>query len=143
MKNTESGEPNQQETTAKFAQLVLQQTNMALIFLGKAANPETGKVTQDLEHARHFIDQLEMLEIKTRGNLNSYEEKLLKQSLATLRLSFVEVVSAPAPQGAEAAAAQAGPAAQGPVAEAPPKAAAPQPEQPAESRKKFTKKYEG
>src|ERR1039458_5718809 len=82
--------------TMMFASLVVQQTNMASIFLGLAPNPQTGKKERDLEHARYFIDQLEMLEAKTRGNLDKREEGLLKQSLTGLRLAFVEAASKPA-----------------------------------------------
>ncbi len=47
--------------TAMFASLVMQQTNMASIFLGLAPHPQTGQTARDLEHAKYFIDQLEML----------------------------------------------------------------------------------
>jgi hypothetical protein len=117
----------------------MQNTNMALIFLGHAPNPQTGQTTQDLEYARHFIDQLEMLAVKTKGNLNKQEESLLKQSLTSLRLAFVEAVEHPRPappSGTPAAAPAAGP-------ETPP--AQPAPPSPGageiESHKKFSKKY--
>ncbi len=83
---------------ALFAQLVMQQSNMALMLLGKVAHPETGQVVKDVEAARLFIDQLEMLETKTKGNLNKEETALLKQSLMTLRLAFVQEVESPSPQ---------------------------------------------
>jgi len=82
----------QEELSFLFAQLVLQQSNMAMMLLGKVAHPESGKVVQDVDAARLFIDQLEMLENKTKGNLSKDEETLLKQSLMTLRLNFVETV---------------------------------------------------
>lgn len=78
--------------SALFANMVLQQTNMALMFLGKVPHPETGETIQDVESAKIFIDQLEMLEFKTKGNLDKQEEGLLKQSLTALRMSFVEAV---------------------------------------------------
>src|SRR5882762_8958478 len=84
-----------EHSTALFAQLVLQQSNMALMLMGKVAHPQTGEVVQDIESARLFVDQLEMLETKTRGNLNKDESALLKQSLMTLRLAFVEAVESP------------------------------------------------
>lgn len=80
--------------SALFAQMVVQQSNLALMLLGKVPHPETGQTARDLEAARLFIDQLEMLEVKTKGNLNSQEASLLKQSLMTLRLAFVEAVDA-------------------------------------------------
>ena len=121
--------------SALFAQLVMQQSNMAMLLMGKVPNPQTGKTIKDIEAAKLFIDQLEMLELKTKGNLSKEEEQLLKQSLMSLRMAFVEAVEspeAPAPQ----------PEAAGPAAE-PEKAETPAPEQPgdADSRKKFTKKY--
>ena len=76
-----------------FAHLVMQQTNLALMLLGRVPHPETGKTERDLDGARMFIDQLEMLEAKTRGNLVPVEERLLKESLTAVRLAFVEVVN--------------------------------------------------
>src|SRR5947209_11987235 len=80
------------ELSFLFAQLVLQQSNMAMMLMGKVAHPESGKVIQDVDAARLFIDQLEMLETKTKGNLSKEEEALLKQTLMTLRMNFVEAV---------------------------------------------------
>src|ERR1051326_5854466 len=94
---TETGGANREEILAAiFAQLVLQQANMAMMLMGKVPHPQTGERVQDLEGARMFIDQLEMLEAKTRGNLDKDEENLLKQSLMSVRLAFVEAMRAPA-----------------------------------------------
>ena len=79
--------------SAIFAQLVIQQANMAMILLGQVPHPESGERVQDLGAARMFIDQLEMLEFKTKGNLDKREEGLLKQSLTSLRMAFVEAVN--------------------------------------------------
>lgn len=99
---TGTGELSPADTqSALFAQLVLQQTNLALMLLGKTPNPQTGETMRDLDAARLLIDQLEMLETKTKGNLTREEARLLQQSLMTLRLTFVEAVEAPAaPAGA-------------------------------------------
>ncbi len=132
---------------AHFASLVMQNVNMAMLCLGKMPHPETGQYTRDLDSARHFIDQLEMLEAKTKGNLDKREESLLKQSLTSLRLAFVDAASgAPPPQAPgkpEAAPSTAHtpqpapPAGGGPSA--PIEASPADPE--AEARKKFVKKY--
>ena len=128
----EPGGSREDIMSALFAQLVMQQANMAMMLLGKVAHPETGKVMKDIDAARLFIDQLEMLEAKTKGNLTKEESMLLKQSLMSLRLGFVEAVETPKP----------------PAGAAPKEsstAAAPAPETaPAEAeehRKKFSKKY--
>lgn len=136
--------------SARFASLVIQNTNMAMIFLGKAPNPQTSQTSVELDHARYFIDQLEMIEAKTKGNLDKNEENLLRQSLTALRLAFVEAADdsekksgAPASPPAPATDEQETPINE-PVlpgekdAPAPPDSTS-VPD--AESRKKFSKKY--
>jgi hypothetical protein len=105
------------------------------IWLIVAKRRKTGETTRELEAARLFIDQLEMLEAKTRGNLTPPETRLLQQSLMTVRLAYVETVEAPAPE--KPAASESAPAADSTAA------AAPTPETPGdeESRKRFSKKY--
>src|SRR5437016_7455209 len=95
---TEHSNPSAEEmNSALFAYLVMQQSNMAMMLLGKTPHPETGQTVRDLDAAKLFIDQLEMLEVKTKGNLSAEESNLLKQTLMTLRLSFVEAADAPPP----------------------------------------------
>jgi Domain of unknown function (DUF1844) len=79
--------------SALFAQLVTGHGQMSLMFLGKLENPQTGKFEEvNAEAAKIFIDQLEMLEAKTKGNLTAEEAKLLTQILNTSRLAFVESI---------------------------------------------------
>jgi hypothetical protein len=123
--------------SALFANMVLQQTNLAMMFLGRVPHPETGEHARDLDMAQMFIDQLEMLEAKTRNNLNRQEEGLLRQSLTAVHMAYVEAANEQkSTAGAEAAS----------------KTPAPQPEkeatapseavvEPEDTRKKFTKKY--
>jgi hypothetical protein len=120
--------------SALFAQLVIQQSNMAMLLLGKVPHPQTGETVRDIEAAQLFIDQLEMLETKTKGNLSKEEEQLLKQSLMSLRMAYVDAVQSPAPEKKTPEAVKA--PEQGKTVEA--SAEAPADE---ESKKKFTKKY--
>ena len=133
----------QEELSFLFAQLVLQQSNMAMMLMGKVAHPESGKVVQDVDAARLFIDQLEMLENKTNGNLSKEEEHLLKQTLMSLRLNFVETVessgSAPSQQPRQAGAPAAQPQAAEQMKTSPD--SAPSGSEEDEHRKKFSKKY--
>ena len=124
--------------SARFASMILQQTNMALMLLGRMPHPESGENHTDIEAARMFIDQLEMLEHKTRGNLEPQEDKLLRQSLTTLRMAFVEAVSGEAEPG-ESQTAESTP---GTTTSHTPESgeATGTPSDP-ESRKKFVKKY--
>ncbi len=80
-----------------FAQLVTGHAQMALTFLGKVDNPQTGRPDGvNMEAAKVFIDQLEMLRSKTRGNLDAEETRLLAQVLDMVRTAFVEVIDAAA-----------------------------------------------
>ncbi|MDR2353961.1 MAG: DUF1844 domain-containing protein [Deltaproteobacteria bacterium] len=47
----------------------------------------------NLAEAKHYIDLLGILEQKTRGNLTSAEEELLKAFLRDLRLHYVSLVN--------------------------------------------------
>ena len=78
------------EETLRFLDMVSLFSTQAMIGLGKMVNPVTGKADKNLPAARLFIDTLEMLEHKTKGNLNSDETKLLQATLTDLRLMFVE-----------------------------------------------------
>jgi hypothetical protein len=120
--------------SALFAQLVVQQSNMAMLLMGKVPHPQTGKTVRDVEAARLFIDQLEMLEAKTKGNLTKEEDQLLKQSLMALRMSFVDAVESPAPESKTPEAAA--PSAENKIESAPTSSSTDD-----ESKKKFTKKY--
>jgi hypothetical protein len=123
--------------SALFANMVMQQGNLALMFLGKIPNPETGEAIYDLEGARMFIDQLEMLHAKTRGNLSEDETALLGQTLATVRMTFVEEARAASKSQPPAQAAPA-PQAAPPSSTVPPAQAQPPTD---DEKKKFVKKY--
>jgi len=79
-----------------FATLVQSFFVTALYHLGLAADPETGKPTApNLAAARQDIEILELLEEKTRGNLDTEEGRLLEGVLYELRMRFVEASRAP------------------------------------------------
>ena len=135
-------EGSDEMSSALFAHMVMQQSSMAMLLLGKTAHPETGKVVRDLEAAKLFIDLLEMLEFKTKGNLNQEEAALLKQSLMSLRMAFVEAVDSPSPPAESRPDQSSSPSGSVPTpepAKAEPVTGAATTED--EHRKKFSKKY--
>ena len=67
----------------------------ALMALGRVPNPITGKPIRNLPSARHFIDTIAMLEIKTAGNRTSEESKLFEEILHQLRMQFTLEKTAP------------------------------------------------
>lgn len=74
-----------------FTTFVLSLTHSALVYLGDAPDPATGKPNVNLAIARQSIDTLALLQEKTRGNLEGSEEHVLSQALFDLRMRYVEV----------------------------------------------------
>src|SRR4028118_364330 len=79
------------EMTQRFIEFVMMHAQNAALFLGQIPNPQTGQGEVNLEVARMFIDQLAMIQEKTRGNLSSEEQAVLRNTLSNLQLVFVEV----------------------------------------------------
>jgi hypothetical protein len=79
--------------SALFEQLIMGHGHMALTFLGRLPNPQTGEPDEpDPIAAKVFIDQLEMLVAKTAGNRNPGEDHLLQQTLKAVHDAWVEVL---------------------------------------------------
>ncbi len=139
------------ELTQRFIEFVMMQAQNAALFLGQIPNPQTGKGEVNLEVAKMFIDQLGMIQEKTRGNLSEEESGVLRNTLANLQMAFVEVSRGGVGEHAQTIAAAAEPVApETPAstsAESPSESAASEPPASAaapaesESRKKFTKSY--
>ncbi|MBV9007609.1 MAG: DUF1844 domain-containing protein [Verrucomicrobia bacterium] len=127
----------------RFVEFVMMHAQNAALFLGQIPNPHSGEAEVNLDLAKMFIDQLEMIQEKTRGNLSNEEAAVLRNALSNLQLAYVEVArsqgtTAPAPHSASPP----------PPSSKPSQAAqstAPLPSPTAggesESRKKFTKSY--
>jgi hypothetical protein len=73
-----------------FATHVLSVASSAMCAMGKMPAPGGETLAPDLEAAKHLIDVLGMLELKTRGNLDESEQKLLQSLLYDLRVAFVD-----------------------------------------------------
>ncbi|MFI5236891.1 MAG: DUF1844 domain-containing protein [Ignavibacteriales bacterium] len=73
-----------------FMQLILQNQQIAMMAMGKLKNPVTDKIDRNLEHAKIYIDTIDMLHAKTKGNLSEYEEKFLAEILKELKLNYVD-----------------------------------------------------
>jgi hypothetical protein len=65
--------------------------NLGLLPLGEFGEE---KSAPDLELARHNIDLLAMLQLKTKGNLTVEEQHALDNSVTELRFRFVQVQQA-------------------------------------------------
>jgi hypothetical protein len=133
------------ELTQRFIEFVVMHAQNAALFLGQIPNPKTGQGEVNLDLARMFIDQLAMIQEKTRGNLTSEEAKVLTNALSNLQMAYVEVAreqpKGAAPPETEEAAPSASPTEDPPAAQSEPSAPASSTESETESRKKFTKSY--
>jgi Domain of unknown function (DUF1844) len=133
------------EMTQRFIEFVMMHAQNAALFLGQIPNPKTGEAEINLDLARMFIDQLEMIQEKTRGNLTNEETTVLRNALSNLQMAYVEASGATQPQrAAQPEAPQTAPAQpaeqpdSGAAEQSPPIASS---ESETESRKKFTKSY--
>ncbi|MCK4667596.1 DUF1844 domain-containing protein [Candidatus Dependentiae bacterium] len=84
-----------------FIMLVRQYESSAYQFMGKVANPFSGKVERNLDTAKTFIDILLMLKDKTKGNLSTEEDKVLEVTLTNLQLNYMSELDKPAEEKKE------------------------------------------
>jgi len=80
---------------ASFVSLLTELAMQASLFLGEIPDPETNEPIEDLNRAKYLIDQLGVLEQKTKGNLTPDEERALKNILYELRMKYVRKVPKP------------------------------------------------
>ncbi len=76
-----------------FSTHVLSLASSAMVALGTMPAPSGEEPAVDLDTARYLVDVLGMLELKTRGNLEESEHKLLQSLLYDLRVAFVDVTA--------------------------------------------------
>jgi hypothetical protein len=119
------------EMTRRFIEFVLMQAQQIALMLGQIPGPDGKPMEANLPVARIFIDQLEMIREKTRGNLTAEESDVLNKVLADLQLAFVEAGQSAPTTPAAAEAATPAPAAE----------AESEPADSTEDKKKFTKSY--
>lgn len=74
-----------------FPTFVLSIASAAMMGLGLAPRPDSGKQEVDLELARQNIDLLDLIREKTKNNLTPEEEKMLERVLFEVRTKFLEV----------------------------------------------------
>ena len=70
--------------SALFESFVTQQGSLGLSLLGELSDGSQAAEDVDVESAKLVIDQLEMFEFKTRGNLSPEEAAFLRKTLTIL-----------------------------------------------------------
>ena len=72
-----------------FLQLIYMFHTSAMQGLGKVADP-TGKIIRNLEYVNQTIDLMEMLLVKTKGNISEDIEKTLTQMISELKINYAD-----------------------------------------------------
>ena len=78
------------EMTKRFVQFVMVQAQNILYVLGRIPTPEGDRIPPNLQAAKMMIDHLELIRIKTEGNLSPQETKIITEALQQVQLAFVE-----------------------------------------------------
>ena len=83
-----------QENPSKEEQLFLYLVSTfrtsAWIALGKMKNPVTDSTEVNIDQASYYIDLLDMLQTKARGNLSEYEEQMLINTVSELKMEIIK-----------------------------------------------------
>lgn len=75
---------------ASFSVLTMSIASSAAMALGLAPHPQTGETQKDKTMAKFNIDLLLMLKEKTKGNLNTEEQRFIDHILSDLQMKFLE-----------------------------------------------------
>jgi len=73
-----------------FTNFVLSLSTSALFHFGDFPDPEEGKTQKNLSAAKQTIDILDMLNAKTKGNLDKNESNLIQGVLYELKMRYVK-----------------------------------------------------
>ena len=145
MAEVQNGNKEAGEMTARFMNFVMMQAQNAAYLMGRIPTPDGQPIEPNLDMAKMFIDQLEMIELKTAGNLSKEEAQVLGNALGSLRMAFVETVHAIGGPGALSAAESMAQQQKSPPAPAPSPSPAPAPSASSSEEegdgKRFVKKY--
>jgi hypothetical protein len=75
-----------------FSALIMSLSTSVLYHLGEIGDPKTGRKEVNFDLAKHGIDTLALLQLKTKGNLTKDEEEMLKSILYDVKMRFVKAV---------------------------------------------------
>ena len=93
MEETIDQEAAQQLPPVDFISYLANLVETGRLYLEGIPNPETEEVVINLPLVKHIIDTIEMLEVKTKGNLTAPEANFLSNTLYELRMGYIRVVN--------------------------------------------------
>ncbi len=76
-----------------FSSFVISLGSSSLMLMGEQFDPQQPAMPVNLPQAKEIIDLLSVLEEKTKGNLTSDEQTVLRDMLYALRMKYVTLAS--------------------------------------------------
>ncbi len=76
-----------------FSSFVISLGSSSLMLVGEQLDPHQAPIPVNLPQAKEIIDLLSVLEDKTKGNLASDEQTVLRDMLYALRMKYVTLAS--------------------------------------------------
>jgi hypothetical protein len=76
-----------------FSSFVISLGSSSLMLMGEQLDPQQPSVPVNLPQAKEIIDLLSVLEEKTKGNLTSDEQTVLRDMLYALRMKYITLAS--------------------------------------------------
>lgn len=76
-----------------FSSFVISLGSSSLMLMGEQLDPQQASMPVNLPQAKEIIDLLSVLEDKTKGNLTSDEQTVLRDMLYALRMKYVTLAS--------------------------------------------------
>jgi hypothetical protein len=76
-----------------FSSFVISLGSSSLMLMGEQLDPQQAPMPVNLPQAKEIIDLLSVLEDKTKGNLTSNEQTVLRDMLYALRMKYVTLAS--------------------------------------------------
>ena len=89
---TSSTEPTQAPPVT-FSSFVISLGSSSLMLMGEQLDPNQASIPVNLPQAKEIIDLLSVLEDKTKGNLTTDEQTVLRDMLYALRMKYVTLAS--------------------------------------------------
>ncbi|HEY5626614.1 MAG TPA: DUF1844 domain-containing protein [Nitrospira sp.] len=88
---SESGQSSGVPVT--FASFVISLGSSSLMLMGEQLDPQQPTMPVNLPQAKEIIDLLSVLEEKTKGNLTTDEQAVLRDMLYALRMKYVSLTT--------------------------------------------------
>ena len=81
------------ELPVTFASFVISLGSSSLMLMGEQLDPQQPAMPVNLPQAKEIIDLLSVLDVKTKGNLTTEEQAVLRDMLYALRMKYVSLTS--------------------------------------------------